>query len=337
MRSGKEQGWPPRMMAEVMGVKPVSLKRWMKRREAASAKPLAKRGRPDKTAAEVKLKIRNCYVKHYKQWGPRVLADWARRQGLGDYSPGTISKIIEDLKNPPAPKEKPRRYEITVPNVMWSEDGAGFCERRKKKELLLVQDECSRFKVNTRLVGGPANSKDVCDYLREAFDKHGAPLVLKHDGDSIFHEGEVEKLLEDYCVVSLTSPPHYPPFNGKMERAVRDVKSYEKAMKKSRRRSSLTDRISAALHDLNEERPRPVLKGKTAGEVFEGRFRALPDRRIFYKKVQQLEARILKESTSRKQKRYARRRAVELILLRQGLMREITDVSTYLKEKTGTS
>jgi transposase InsO family protein len=287
-------------------------------------------------AAEVRLKIRNCYIQHYKQWGPRTLADWCRRQGLGDYSPTTISSIIDDIKDSKAPKDKPRRYEITAPSVMWSEDGAGFRDYGKKRELLLLQDECSRYKVNKRLVKGPAKSDDVYDYLREAFDKYGAPLVLKHDGDSIFHEQRVHKLLDEYGVINLKSPARYPPFNGKMERSIRDIKSYERAMKRFDSNSTLQYRIETAIHDLNEERPRPVLGGRTAREVFEGKRRPLPDRHRFYNEVMKTERIMLSESCTRKQKDDARRRAVELVLLRQGLMKEITDVSTYLKAKTRT-
>ncbi len=323
-------------MAEVMGVKPQSLKRWMVRQDDEPSSPVKKRGRPEVVPASVRLKIRNRYLLSYKQWGPRTLANWAKREGLGDYSPSTISKIIEDLKEKNPPKEKPRRYEITAPNVMWSEDGAGFKEYGRKNELLLLQDECSRFKVNTRLVEGPARSEDVCDYLREAFEKHGAPLILKHDGDSIFHNEKVQALLDEYGVINLKSPPRYPPFNGKMERSIRDIKSYERAMRRHDRGSTLEYRIDAAIHDLNEERPRPVLGGRTAREEFEGRRTRLPDRLSFRKEVQQLEKEQESESCTRKQKDGARRRAIELVLSRQGLMKEITDVSTYLKAKNGT-
>jgi transposase InsO family protein len=320
-----------------MGVQPKSLKRWLIRRDGESPVNKKKPGRPASVSAEVCLQIRNRYLLSYKQWGPRTLANWARREGLGDYSPGTVSKIIDDLKEKTPPKEKPRRYEITAPNVMWSEDGAGFRERNRKKELLLLQDECSRFKVNTRLVKGPARSENVCDYLREAFEEHGAPLILKHDGDSIFHNEEVRELLDEYGVINLKSPPRYPPFNGKMERSIRDVKSYERAMRKHNRHTTLKQRIAAAIHDLNEERPRPVLGGSTSRETFEGRKTRLPDRQSFRKEVQRLEEQMASESCTRKQKDGAGRRAVELVLLRQGLMKEITDVSTYLIEKTGTN
>jgi transposase InsO family protein len=324
-------------MAEVMGVKQESLKRCIERLEWERPMGNRKSGRPPAVHAEVRLKIRNCYIEHYRQWGPRTLADWCRREGLGHYSPTTISSIIDDIRGCKPPKEKPRRYEITASNVMWSEDGAGFRDWGRKRELLLLQDECSRYKVNNRLVKGPANSDDVYDYLREAFEKHGAPLVLKHDGDSIFHEDRVQKLLDRYGVINLKSPARYPPFNGKMERSIRDIKSYERAMKRFGSTSTLPYRIEAAIHDLNEERPRPVLGGRTAREVFEGKRRPLPDRRRFYNEVIETEQMMLSESCTRKQMDDARRKAVEIVLLRQGLMKEITDVSTYLKAKTRTN
>jgi transposase InsO family protein len=323
-------------MAEVMGIKYESLKRGIARLVGQRPTSNRKPGRPPAVPARVRLKIRNCYIGHYKQWGPSTLAQWCRREGLGDYSPTTISSIIEDIREGEPVKEKPRRYEITAPNVMWSEDGAGFRDYGRKRELLLLQDECSRYKVNKRLVKGPATSDDVYDYLREAFDNQGAPLVLKHDGDSIFHEKDVCELLEKYGVINLKSPARYPPFNGKMERSIRDIKSYERAMRRFDSDTTLHYRIEATIHDLNEERPRPVLGGRIAREVFEDRPMPLPDRWVFYKEVMDTERMMISDSSSRKQKDDARRRAVELVLLRHGLMKEITDVSTYLKAKIRT-
>jgi len=337
VRIGQVRTWPGALMARVMGVNPESLKRWGMRQEAQAPGPVRKRGRPETVPADVRQEIRNCYLAHYKQWGPRVMAEWILRQGWGWYSPETISRILEDLKDKPAPKEPLRRYAITASQVMWSEDGAGFRERAKKKELLILQDECARYKVNTRLVDGPASSGDVYAYLQEAFAKHGPPLVLKHDGGAIFHEEAVERLLDEHQVISLTSPPHYPPFNGKMERTVRDIKSYERAIKRCNRWMALRERLEDAIRDLNDERPRPMLGGRTAKEVFEGDRIPLADRRKFYAEVQQLEQRLLKDAASRSQQRQARQKAVELVLLQYGYMKELTDVSTYSEAKTWTN
>jgi transposase InsO family protein len=287
-------------------------------------------------SAEVKWKLRVCYIKHYKQWGPRVLAAWATREGLGQYHPSTIASVIKDLKEDTEERASSRRYEITSPGVMWSEDGTGFKECGRKKELLVMQDESSRFKANWRLVRGPAKASDVLNYLQEAFKRYGPPLVLKHDGDSIFHDREVKDLLKSYDVVSLTSPPKYPPFNGKKERSIRDIKSYERAMRRHARGTMLKERLADAIHDLNEERPRPVLHGRTAREVFEGDRRELPKRRLFRKEVEEAEERLFGDACSRRERAAARRKAVELVLSRYGLFKEMADVSTKLNAKTAT-
>jgi transposase InsO family protein len=323
------------MMADVLGIGVVSLSRWITRQGETVEGP-SRRGRPERMSAAVKWQIRVCYVKHYRQWGPSVLAAWAKREGLGRYHPATIAPVIEDLKEETEEKARPRRYEITSPGVMWSEDGTGFKDRGTKKELLVLQDECSRFKANWRLTGGPAKASDVRHYLREAFERYGPPLVLKHDGDSIFHESEVENLLKSYEVISLTSPPRYPPFNGKKERSIRDIKSYERAIRRHSRGTTLKERLADAVHDLNEERPRPVLHGRTAREVFEGDRRELPDRRVFRKEVKEVEENLLRDACSRRERAAARRKAVELILLRYGLFKEMADVSTKSNPKITT-
>ncbi len=230
-------------MATMMGVAAKSFKRWRVRQQTGAPGPASKRGRPAAIPLEIQMKIRTQYITRYKQWGPQVLADWAWRQGWGRYSAGTIARILEDLHDKPEPQEPPTRYAITAPQVMWSEDGTGFKEQGHKKELLILQDECPRYKVNTRLVEGPAQSSDVYAYLKEAFEQHGPPLVLKHDGGSIFHEEAVEALLETYQVISLTSPPHHPKFNGKMERTIRDIKSYERAMRPCNPNLTIQERL----------------------------------------------------------------------------------------------
>jgi transposase InsO family protein len=256
-----------------------------------------------------------------------VLAAWAQREGLGRYHPDPIGRAIEDLKDPPEEKPEPRRYEITLPGVMWSEDGTGFREQGRKKELLVLQDECSRFKTNWRLANGPATAADVVDYLQEAFEKYGTPLVLKQDGDAIFHETEVTDLLDRYDVVGLTSPSRYPPFNGKKERSMRDIKSYERAVRRHTRGTTLCERLAKAIGDLNEQRPRPVLCGRTAREVFTTKTTMLPDRKTFRKEVGDLEKTLLGEACSRRARAAARRRAVEAVLLRYGLFKEMVDMS----------
>lgn len=279
---------------------------------------------------EARKRLRERYVSSHKQWGPRVLAHWARRRSLGTWSPGTISRVIADLVDPPVPKPTPVRYELVSSGVMWSEDGTGFRQRGKKRELLVLQDECSRLKVNHRLVDGPARADDVVSYLEEAFSRGEAPLVIKHDGDSIFNNEKVKALLDEHGIVPLTGPAHYPLYNGKNERSMRDIKSYEGAMRRYVPLSSLGHRIDAAVMDLNEHRPRPMLGGHTAREIHTQCRMALPDRRLFRKEVDRREAQLRSEARSRRDNESARRRAVEEVLIDYGLLVTEADVTTNL-------
>jgi transposase InsO family protein len=272
----------------------------MKRREQVA--PLhTVRGRPEVISPAARWKLRSCYLAHYGQWEPSVLRCWAIREGLGTWSTGAIARVVADLKPPPLEeREPPRKYEVAAPMVLWSEDGTAMRERRRKRELLVLQDECSRYKANWRLAHRAAQAADVVDYLREAFERHGAPLVLKHDGDSIFHDEAVKSLLDEYGVVDLTSPPAYPPFNGKKERSMRDIKSYERTLRRNRVGASLEERIALSMQDLNVDRPRPVLGGKTAHEVFDSPHKPLPDRRQFRIKVETFSLQYTAQAGSRK-------------------------------------
>jgi hypothetical protein len=235
--------------------------------------------------------------------------------------------VIADLRPEKEPEPSPVRYEVTASNAMWSEDGTGFRQRGRKRELLVIQDEHARRKLHWHLADGPARAVDVHAYLSEAFDRYGAPLVLKHDGDAIFHEVQIAELLQRYGVVELTVPRGYPKYNGKQERSMRDIKSYERALRRHRVGRSLRERMTATMEDLNEERPRPVLGGRTARESYERGRTALPDRHAFIAEVEETERSLHAAAASRRERNSAHRRAVEKVLMRHGLMKIEGDVS----------
>ncbi len=313
------------VMAGEMGISVESLSRWVCRRDHPRGSPRA--GRPEVIGAAARWKLRACYLSHYKQWGPQVLRQWARRQGLGLWSATTIAAAIRDLRDEPESLPAPLRYDIVGSNVMWSEDGTGFKDQRRKKELLVVQDEHARFKVGHHLANGPANEEAVYRNLKAAFTRYGAPLVLKHDGGSIFHGERIQGLLREHQVTELTGPPHYPQYNGKKERSMRDIKSFVRAKGRHGPPSTLPERIDAAIHDLNEERPHPMLGGRTAREAFERDRVPLPNRQEFRKEVNREELKLRAEAVTRAERESARRRAVEHVLLAYGLMKETGDVS----------
>jgi hypothetical protein len=322
------------MMAMALGVKRATLTRWIRRQ--GSERKAGRRGRPEVIGPEVRERIRACYRAHFGEWGPRVLAAWCKREGFGTWSAGTIASVICDLRPEKDLELLPVRYEMTASNVMWSEDGTGFRRRGKKRELLVAQDEHARLKLHWRLAEGPARAADVHAYLSEAFEWYGAPLVLKHDGDAIFHEARIADLLQSHGVVELTVPRSYPKYNGKQERSMRDIKSYERALRRHGVGSSFPDRLNATMQDLNEDRPRPVLGGRTAREAYEFGRGKLPERCAFIVEVEETERSLQEAATSRRERNSAHRRAVEKVLIRHGLMRIEGDVSRHSDGKTRT-
>ena len=118
---------------------------------------------------------------------------------------------------------------------------------------------------------------------------------------------------------------------------MRDIKSYERALRKHGRGRTLKERIDITLHDLNDERPRPVLGGRTAREVFEDDGAALPSRRRFKMKVETRQVELEALAGSRKEVQAAGRRAVIEVLMRYNLLNWRGDVSTNLKPQVWTN
>jgi len=84
--------------------------------------------------------------------------------------------------------------------------------------------------------------------------------------------------------------------------------------------STLGQRIQAAIKDLNDDRPRPVLSGCTAAEVYLRDRIALPDRAQIKKEVEQTKATLMAQAASRDEHESAGRRAVEAVLSRYGYL-----------------
>jgi hypothetical protein len=143
----------------------------------------------------------------------------------------------------------------------------GFADH--KLHLHQVQDLASRYKF-TPFVGGRVLGETVALHLERLFLQHSPPLVLKRDNGSNLNHHAVEEVLARYLVIPLNSPPHYPPYNGRMECAVRELKTplVEKILHHDSMPESQVQLWAEVLaHDLNH-RSRPCLEGNVACQVF---------------------------------------------------------------------
>jgi transposase InsO family protein len=64
----------------------------------------------------------------------------------------------------------------------------------------------------------------VQDVLRDLFEEHGAPLIIKSDNGPAFRAEAIKKVLSDWRVFPLFSPPYCASYNGVCERANQTMK-----------------------------------------------------------------------------------------------------------------
>ncbi len=158
-----------------------------------------------------------------------------------------------------------------VPGLVWSLDDTELARSpHQVLDLHQVQDLASRYKflpwVGERIVG-----ETVAARLEQLFLQHGPPLVLKRDNGGTLNQEAVDVVLARYWVMPLNSPRQYPPYNGGMERAIREVKAPLRAQLRACGPTPATEVQHWAerlAYELNH-RPRRSLHGQVACRVFQ--------------------------------------------------------------------
>jgi len=113
-----------------------------------------------------------------------------------------------------------RRIDWLVPGAVWSMDDTKkhWLQDDAFGHLHLVMDLGSRYALRALGDAAQAHGEQVAANLQELFCQYGPPLFLKMDGGSNFKHHEVRHMLGEHWVIPLISPPHYPPYNGGVER-----------------------------------------------------------------------------------------------------------------------
>jgi hypothetical protein len=125
-----------------------------------------------------------------------------------------------------------------------------------------VQDLASRYRF-APLVLDHLDGNRIAAHLERLFRQHGAPLFLKRDNGSPFNHHLVDEVLARFGVLPLNNPPHFPRYNGAMEKGIRDFK----AALAQRPSAPLALAAELTAHELNH-RPRRCLRRRTACAVF---------------------------------------------------------------------
>jgi transposase InsO family protein len=155
-----------------------------------------------------------------------------------------------------------KRIQWLLPGTVWSVDATHY----RGRVLVPLQDLASRYRF-TPLLGTCEDGGQIATFLDAAFHHYGPPLLLKRDNGGPFNCHEVNAVLAEHKVLPLNSPPFYPPYNGAMERSIRDWKRHLS----KRLLCPAPDPVMAAVvetiaHELNHQ-PRRCLKGKSACQI----------------------------------------------------------------------
>src|SRR5208337_3965293 len=149
------------------------------------------------------------------------------------------------------------------------------------------------------------------------------------DNGSNLNQQAVDEVLARYLVLPLSSPPHYPPYNGGMECAVRELKAplREKILASGPAEELPVQAWAEVLaHELNH-RSRDCLDGRIVCRVFQDAKLALKaytlrKRREIIDGINELTKALIPVSAvdTQRQNETARRRAVETWLQRNGVI-----------------
>jgi transposase InsO family protein len=150
--------------------------------------------------------------------------------------------------------------------LAWSCDATEYGEAGCR--IIPFQDLASRYRF-APLVTSQLAGRQIAAHLERLFRRHGAPLFLKRDNGSPFNHHAVDEVLARFGVLPLNNPPHFPRYNGSMEKGIRDFKAAldQRQLTPSRVSSEFALAVELTAHELNHQ-PRRCLKGRCACAVF---------------------------------------------------------------------
>jgi hypothetical protein len=194
-----------------------------------------------------------------------------------------LNVMIIEARREDRQKQAACRYQILWhhPDLARAIDRSGLSFDPVSSKLIMcnVQDLSSRYKFPPAAGQKQPCGEEIAGHLTRLFNDFNVPLFLKRDNEGILNHASVNTVLEDHMVIPLNSPCQYAPYNGAIEHAQGEFKTYLKSWSWKAQcgnaREILTE-LSA--HDLNHK-PRRSLKGQNSCQAYFGGSRVTFDRR----------------------------------------------------------
>lgn len=315
-------GWSLRRVTKVMGLARSSVLRWKSRLRQGSE---AIRSSCCKVALDTSAELDEAIAKlhhgtHRSRGAPALWRLWQ-----GGISRRDFARRVRDHRLQQQREQRDNLQQVVWPHAgaVWAMDPAQYGSIRWN----LVGDLASRFRFDL-MVASDLPAYRIVMQLRSLFDRYGAPIVLKRDnGSNLVHE-MVDRLLDEYGVLALTSPPYYPRYNGAIEYAQREIKSTLDVLTLAG--TPLSTALVAAPVLLNTQ-PRACLDGHTASQTFLNTHHIIQQDFTLKRRkeekcwIQDHARTIVGDMTKGRNRAYAAawRQAIETWMLNKGLMKVV--------------
>jgi hypothetical protein len=176
------------------------------------------------------------------------------------------SRIEENQRQADALRHLTWRY----PNLAWAIDGCDLKMYGDRIYLMTLSDLCSRYKLPPLAMDHVPCGEEVSGRLARLFARMGAPLFVKRDNGGNLNHTAVDQVLADALVIPINSPAYRASYNGAIERAQGEFKTYLRQWGwKAKSKGQIKLLVETAANDLNHLRRR-CLGRKTACEIFFG-------------------------------------------------------------------
>lgn len=248
------RGAPCRRAAEAVGLRPRTLAHWRRSLERGelTCKP---RGRPCKQSPQ---ENRRNVVEWIEEVGPQVGLPTIRAT-FPNMPRCELVDLQRDYRREFRQANRQATEELTwhKPGRVWAMDH----EKRPRTrpidglypEVFSVRDLASGMQLAWMPVPDET-AETTFDVLAALFEEHGPPLVLKSDNGPAFKSQLIGRLLEDWGVVPLRSPPVTPRYNGSCEAGIgaMKVRTYYQAARNGRGGNWSSEDTEAARCEANE-------------------------------------------------------------------------------------
>jgi transposase InsO family protein len=231
-------------------------------------------------AAEVEAILR--YKKRHPSMGPAQIRTQLKRFHGWRVSVRAVARVLKDngyklehRGSRPEGDEDPHRWQAPHRNAVWQLDFAELFLVGERRQLLIIEDDFSRFIVGHRLVEHPT-SEVVVEVMREAIRRHGKPESVYTDRGGAFLAWGDRTSFGDFLEAELidhhVGRAYHPQGRGKVEAVIHSVRRELWETTHFDSVEAAEKGLAAFFREYNHRRAHMGIDGLTPADRFFGRW-----------------------------------------------------------------